>query len=84
MGYVATLANGLRRDSRCKMLIADQTMPLEVFLLAGILDRLSILLAGDKAQFVTDVLIPKKEQEAYGFTSGADFDAAWAAEVNNG
>lgn len=75
----ATLANGLRRDSRIKMALADQTMPLEVFLLAGILDRLSILLGGKDAKLVTDILIPKKEQESYGFETGEQFEAAWAA-----
>lgn len=79
LNLAATLACGLRRDSRSKMALAEQTMPLEVFLLAGILDRLSVLLAGKEAKLVTDVLIPKKEQEAYGFETGEQFDAAWAS-----
>ncbi len=41
---VAVFSYGLRDDSRIKMSISKQSVPLETMLLAGLSDRLSLLL----------------------------------------
>lgn len=44
LNQVAVFAYGLRDDSRIKQMISDQIVPLEITLLANIVDRLSISL----------------------------------------
>lgn len=44
LNEVAVFAYGLRDDSRIKQMISDQIVPLEITLLANIVDRLSISL----------------------------------------
>lgn len=75
----ATLAVGLRDDSRIKCLMADRKASVDTILLAGIIDRLSVLVGGDKAKLIAKNFIIEKQEPATGFESGADFDAAWAA-----
>ena len=79
----ATLAAGLRNDSRIKLLMSDQKAPIDTILLAGIVDRLSIMIGGDKAKTIVGNFITEKQEPATGFESGADFDAAWAALGND-
>lgn len=82
---VAVFAMGLRDDSRIKMKLSGQEVPLETLLLAGISDRLSILTwfkteDGQKGRnrpvMVVDTLIAKKPKEAdvIVFNSGEDFE----------
>lgn len=79
--FIATLAAGLRDDSRIKQKISDRKAPLNTILLAGITDRLSVLLSGDEAKLIAKSFLVEKEEkkEFNGFASGAEFDAAWAA-----
>lgn len=44
LNQVAVFAYGLRDDSRIKQMISDQIVPLEITLLANIVDRLSLSL----------------------------------------
>ena len=81
----ATLAVGLRDDSRIKMSMADRKGSVNTILLAGITDRLSILLSGDKAKLIAKNFIKEEQQPSYGFESAEEFDAAWASlGANNG
>lgn len=77
--YAATLAVGLRDDSRIKLLMADRKASVETIILAGIMDRLSVLLSGENATLIAKNFIETKPEEIFGFESAADFEAAWAA-----
>ena len=77
--YAATLAAGLRDDSRIKLLMADRKASVDTIILAGIMDRLSVLLSGEKATLIAKNFIATKPEETFGFESAADFEAAWAA-----
>lgn len=82
---VATFAIGLRADSRIKMKLNDQKVPVETLLLAGVVDRLSILIwlqtiDGQKGinrpTMILDSLAPTKENKDRSiivFDSGEDF-----------
>lgn len=81
---VAVFSLGLRDSSRIKMKLSGQTVPLETMLLAGIYDRLSILVwfqtkDGQKGinrpTSLTSLLL-KKEQEndIVAFSSGEEFE----------
>src|SRR5690554_587261 len=81
---VAVFSLGLRDNSRIKMKLSGQTVPLETMLLAGIYDRLSILVwfqtkDGQKGinrpTSLTSLLL-KKEQEndIVAFSSGEEFE----------
>lgn len=81
----ATLAVGLRDNSRIKMRMTDRKASTDTILLAGIMDRLSVILSGDKATLIAKTFISEKTLPSYGFESAADFDAAWASlGANNG
>lgn len=82
---VAIFAIGLRNDSRIKMKMSDQLVPMETLLLAGISDRLSVLLwrqtkDGQKGRnmptMVMDTLTIKgsKESDVIVFSSGEDYE----------
>ena len=85
---LAGFAFGLPPESRTKMRIAGRKIPLNTMLLAGILDRLSVLvwqrtkdgkLGTNKPGSVLEELTkvkPEKEQPVL-FRSGEDFMAAW-------
>lgn len=81
---VAVFSLGLRENSRIKMKLSGQTVPFETMLLAGIYDRLSMLVwfqtkDGQKGRnrptSLTSLLL-KKEQEndIVAFSSGEEFE----------
>lgn len=60
------------------MLVSDKKAPTDTILLAGIMDRLSVLLGGEKATLVAKNFISTTTQDnSFGFETGAEFDAAW-------
>lgn len=75
----ATLAVGLREDSRVKMQVLKRKAQVNTILLAGIVDRLSVLLAGDKATLLAKNFIDEERPASCGFATAAEFDAAWAS-----
>lgn len=83
---VAIFAIGLKDDSRIKMKMSGQLVPLETLLLAGISDRLSVLLwsqtkDGQKGRnmptMVLDTLTLKQEKtsDVIVFSSGEDYES---------
>lgn len=96
---VAVFSVGLRENSRIKMAMSGQRVPLETMLLASIADRVGILAwqntqDGHKGrnapkEFVSILTEEPKEREGSVFKSGEDFENARARilkdlEVNNG
>lgn len=81
----ARLAVGLRENSRIKLLASDRKASIDTVLLAGIMDRLSVLLGGEKAKLIAKNFVSSQqaEEEAYGYETPEDFDSAWAAMVTN-
>lgn len=86
---VATLASGLREDSRIRKILNGRKIGSDRLLMAGMLDRLSLLVwlwtkDGAKgrnrpASLVKLLLDPgKSESELEGFESEEDFDRRWA------
>ncbi|WP_171313677.1 DUF5361 domain-containing protein [Enterococcus cecorum] len=83
---VAVLVCGLREDSRIMMKISDSKLPLDTLLLAGVADRLSIMIwqntkDGQKGKnqpiSIVDQLTRKQvEREELSFESGKDFEIA--------
>lgn len=82
---VAVFSCGLRETSRIKMTINEQEVPLEVQLLAGISDKVGLLVwanskDGQKNKnrpgSLLEILIggSKKSQDTVGFTSGEEFE----------
>ena len=91
---VAIFAIGLKDDSRIKMKMSGQLVPMETLLLAGILDRLSILLwrqtkDGQKGRnmptMVLDTLVAKKSKDSdvIVFSSGEDYEKTRNAILTN-
>lgn len=83
---VAVFAVGLKEESRIKMKLSGQKVPLETLLLAGISDRLSILTwfkteDGQKGRnrpaMLVDSLTGKteKSEDVIVFNSGEDFES---------
>lgn len=83
---VAIFAIGLKDDSRIKMKMSGQLVPMETLLLAGIADRLSVLLwrqtkDGQKGRnmptMVLDTLTIRKSKESdvIVFSSGEDYES---------
>ena len=84
---VAIFAIGLKESSRIKMKLSNQLVPMETLLLAGIFDKLSILLWGqtvdgqkgrNRPSMVFDTLIvsKSKESDVTVFKSGEDYEKA--------
>ncbi|HFI0042632.1 TPA: DUF5361 domain-containing protein [Streptococcus suis] len=81
---VAAFSVGLRNNSRIKMALSDQRLPLDTILLAGINDRLSILIwqqtkdgqkGTNQPKSVVEMLVNEpKEREVVAFNSGEDFE----------
>lgn len=82
---VAVFACGLRENSRIKMRINDQPLSLDSFLLAGIMDKLSLLLwtktkdgqnGRNQPALITDALLrkEKKKDDKAIFNSGEEFE----------
>src|SRR5699024_4141154 len=88
LSMVAVFACGLRDDSRIKMKLSNQSVPLKTLLLAGISDKLSTLIwfqteDGQKGKnrptMLTDLLTNNKsesKEDVVVFHSGEDFDNA--------
>lgn len=86
ISLLATLANGLRDDSRSKMLLTESKITIETTLLAGIFDRLSLLLWSktkdgqkniNRPEMILQKLMPvKKDDELSSFASGEEFEKA--------
>ena len=80
---VAVFSYGLRDDSRIKMSISKQSVPLETMLLAGLSDRLSLLLwtktkdaehgRNRPASILDSLTNVKKESNHLSFDSGEEF-----------
>lgn len=85
---VAVFACGLRNDSRIKMKLSGQSVPIDTLLLAGMSDRLSLLTwfqtaDGQKGKnrpaMLVDMLTgktPEKSKDVIVFNSGKDFEDA--------
>lgn len=81
---IAVFSVGLKDDSRIKMKLSNQSVPVDTLLLAGISDKLSILLwhstkDGQKGRNQPDSLVDSllntgpKEKDVVGFNSIEDF-----------
>ncbi|MHC5189129.1 DUF5361 domain-containing protein [Enterococcus cecorum] len=91
---VAVFVCGLRSNSRIMMNISDSKLPLDTLLLAGVADRLSIMLwqntkDGQKGKnqpiSIVDQLTKKQiEREEVSFESGKDFELAKAKILGGG
>lgn len=83
----ATLAAGLREDSRIKMSMSGAKVSNEIWLLASAVDRLSVMIwqqtkdgmkGRNRPELITERLMAiDKESDIMTFNSGADFEAAW-------
>ena len=82
VGLIATLAAGLRDDSRIKMSLGDMKVTQQTLFMAAIVDRLNLLLwtrtkdaekGKNRPQPILDGLI-KKQGTVDGFNSGEDFE----------
>lgn len=80
---VAVFVCGLRNNSRIMMKISESKLPLDTLLLAGVADRLSIMLwqntkDGQKGKnqpvSIVDQLTKQIEREEVSFESGKDFE----------
>lgn len=80
---VAVFVCGLRADSRIMMQISDSKLPLDTLLLAGVADRLSIMLwqntkdgqrGKNQPVSIVDQLTKQIEREEVSFESGKDFE----------
>ena len=80
---VAIFAIGLRDDSRIKMKLSNSKVPPNIMLLAGIIDKLNILIwqntedgrkGRNKPKSILDELYDK-ESEISAFASGKEFEA---------
>ena len=82
---VAIFAIGLKDNSRIKMKMSDQLVPMETLLFAGIFDRLSLLLWGQTKDgqkgknrptmiFETLTVKKSKESDVIVFSSGEDYE----------
>lgn len=79
---VAVFAVGLRENSRIKMLASGSKVPIEITLLAGILDRSNLILwqktedgskGRNRPRPILDILY-EKESNTSSFASGNDFE----------
>lgn len=90
---VAAFSVGLRNDSRIKMSMSGQKLPFDTILLAGLVDRLSILIwqntkDGQKGSnkpisLVETLTTEPKEREEVAFESGEDFEKTWNELLKN-
>lgn len=91
---VASLALGLRDNSRIKMLMSGQKVNTEILLMASIVDRLSVLVwqntedarkNRNKPKSILEMLESSdKESETISFTSGEDFTKYRQSLLNGG
>ena len=93
---VATLAAGLRDDSRIKLKMSGAKIDTETLLLAGMFDRLSILIwqlngLGGETTKKPDSLLAQmmgmesgRNDKVEVFETGEDFDARWKELTGSG
>lgn len=84
---VAAFSVGLRQDSRIKMSMSGQKLPFDTILLAGLVDRLSILIwqntkdgqkgSNKPTSLVETLTTEPKEREEVAFETGEDFEKTW-------
>lgn len=85
LSKVAVFSCGLREDSRIKMKMSEQIVPMETLLLAGLSDKVSMLLwaktedgqkGKNRPMMILDALNPSeaKPRETVVFDSGEDFE----------
>lgn len=82
---LATLAAGLRENSRIKMRLSGGKLTKSEMLLAAAVDRLSLLVwflssdGTERPKSVLDALMgeEQKTEKTMAFETGADFDAEW-------
>ncbi|MFY1069183.1 DUF5361 domain-containing protein [Enterococcus sp. AD013-P3] len=89
---VAVFACGLRDDSRIKLRMSDQIVPLETLLLAGISDTVSMLLwinskdgqngKNRPTSIAATLTTVKKEAKSVGFSTGEDFETYRNSLIN--
>lgn len=91
---VAIFAIGLKDSSRIKMKMSGQLVPMETLLLAGISDRLSVLLwrqtkDGEKGRNMPTMILDtltirkSKESDVIVFRSGEDYEKTRNALLKN-
>ncbi len=90
---VAAFSVGLRQDSRIKMSMSGQKLPFDTILLAGLVDRLSILIwqntkdgqkgSNKPTSLVETLTTEPKEREEVAFESGEDFEKTWNELLKN-
>ncbi|MCI7677867.1 MAG: DUF5361 domain-containing protein [Streptococcus orisratti] len=90
---VAAFSVGLRNDSRIKMSMSGQKLPFDTILLAGLVDRLSILIwqntkdgqkgSNKPTSLVETLTAEPKEREEVAFESGEDFERTWNELLKN-
>lgn len=83
---VAVFASGLREDARIKLVLSGQKVPTETVLLAGMLDRLSLLVwsktkeaqrGGKPPTGALELLLRQPvERQELAFASGEEFERA--------
>ena len=82
---LATLAAGLREESRTKMRLSGGKLPRSELLLAAAVDRLSLLVwflskeGSERPKSILEILLDEdpKEKEIVAFESAEDFEAEW-------
>lgn len=74
-GMAATLATGLRQDSRVKSKMAGLKAPMSTVLLAAAVDRLSLLVWKDPKKIVDSLIESAENESVVGFDSIEDFEA---------
>ena len=92
VSLLATLAAGLREDSRIKMRLSGSKVPRRDILLAAAVDRLSLLVWGmtedapqgrNRPDSLLDALMGVEQEKENGdvmsFDSDDDFEAAWTS-----
>lgn len=90
---IAVFSCGLRENSRIKMKLSNQSVPLDITLLAGIVDRLSMIMwqktkdgqsGKNKPTFILDLLSgkPQAEKKEVVFNSSEEFEKTRKALLN--
>ena len=91
--YAATLAVGLRSDSRIKLKLSKQRVSTDTLLSAAAVDALNLILwsktkdvktGRNKPKSLVEMLNPQQESEFAGFDSAAEFEKARALLINKG
>lgn len=83
---IATLSAGLRDSARIKMILTDEKVSMNTFLLCSIVDQLNLLLWAqtedgtkgiNRPESILNILIPtKKKSDIEGFDTPEDFEKA--------